>query len=448
MVAGDHHGPLVAREPPLPGDHGPAGGHVLFQLAAPVGEHVVWSRAEGVRGTQPDAAGRGHARRDAADPRFEERRGQDRPDHRPACRDPARLHRGRAPRPGKQRLRVLQLRRGQANQPGDRIHAVPRLPGRFRHPPLHRRSPPPLAARAAAAQAAIDLYGPDDPAVPFADRAAEVATEIRLLQAIKTELAAHAAAREAACRSVDAGQIAGTLPGLAEVGGPAMTAIMGKPGLFLGGHHFMSFLGLAPRASETGETDRKGEPMTKAGPSLGRATMIRAADTARKLDPQLARISCTQMTERGASHLKACCVVAGHLALRLDAAMLRGAPYQLRDTDGAPVTPAQARQIIAAHGIPVTRQKKAVVTDREPVPATGREELTTRLLKGLCEWCEHRAPVEIHQVGRLADLAARPGRPQPGWAHLMATMRRKTLVVCTSCHKAIHAGQLTAASPQ
>ena len=202
---------------------------------------------------------------------------------------------------------------------------------------------------AAAAQAAIELYGPDDPAVPFADLAAEVATEIRLLQAIEAELTAHAAAREAAYRTVDPAQIARTLPGLAEVGGPAMTAIMGKPGRFPGGHHFKSFLGLAPRASETGQTDRKGEPMTKAGPSLGRATMIRAADTARKLDPQLARIYYTQMTERGASHLKACCVVAGHLALRLHTAMLRGAPYQLRDTDGTPITPGQARQIIAAN---------------------------------------------------------------------------------------------------
>ena len=208
---------------------------------------------------------------------------------------------------------------------------------------------PRAAQWAAAAQAAIELYGPDDPAVPFADLAAEVATEIRLLQAIQAELAAHAAARENAYQKADPAQIARTLPGLAEVGGPAMTAIMGKPGRFPTGHHFKSFLGLAPRASETGETDRKGEPMTKAGPSLGRATMIRAADTARKLDPQLARIYHTQMTERGASHLKACCVVAGHLALRLHAAMLRGTPYQLRDTDGTPITPGQARQIIAAN---------------------------------------------------------------------------------------------------
>jgi group II intron reverse transcriptase/maturase len=91
-------------------------------------------------------------------------------------------------------------------------------------------------------------------------------------------------------------------------------------------------------------------------------------------------------------------------------------------------------------GIPLIRQKKAVLTDLQPVPATGRKELTTRLLARRCEWCEQHDTVEIHQVRRLADLTS-PGRPQPAWAHLMATMRRKTLVVCTPCHQAIHAGQ-------
>lgn len=200
-----------------------------------------------------------------------------------------------------------------------------------------------------AAQAAVDLYGPDDPAVPFADLAAEVATEVRVLRALGDELAAHAAAREDAYRRADPGQLARSLPGLAEVGGPAMTAVMGRPGRFATGHHFKSFLGLAPRASETGESDRKGEPMTKAGPTLGRSVMVRAADAARRVDPQLARIYYVQMTERGANHLKACCVVAGHLALRLHATMTRGTAYQLRDTDGTPVTPAQARQVIAEH---------------------------------------------------------------------------------------------------
>ena len=58
MVAGDHHRPLVAGQPPLPGDHGPAGAQALFGLAAPVGEHpgiagmdqdVVHGRVAGLR---------------------------------------------------------------------------------------------------------------------------------------------------------------------------------------------------------------------------------------------------------------------------------------------------------------------------------------------------------------------------------------------------------------
>ena len=96
--------------------------------------------------------------------------------------------------------------------------------------------------------------------MPFADLAAEVATEIRLLQAIEAELAAHAAAREDAYRQVDPGQIARTLPGLAEIGGPAMTAIMGKPGRFPGGHHFKSYPGPGP----PGQRDRRDRPQGRA----------------------------------------------------------------------------------------------------------------------------------------------------------------------------------------
>jgi len=95
-------------------------------------------------------------------------------------------------------------------------------------------------------------------------------------------------------------------------------------------------------------------------------------------------------------------------------------------------------------GIPLIRQKKAILTDRQPVPAAGRKELTIRLLTRRCEWCQQRAQVEIHQVRALADLT-RPGRPQPEWAHLMAAMRRKTLVVCACCHRTIHNGQPNAA---
>ena len=109
----------------------------------------------------------------------------------------------------------------------------------------------------------------------------------------------HADAREAAYAAVDPAALARSLPGLAEVGGPALVATMGDPARFARGKQFRSFTGLVPRASETGDTDRKGQPMSKAGSSLLRTTLVRAADTARKQDPQLARIYHTQMVERG-----------------------------------------------------------------------------------------------------------------------------------------------------
>ena len=87
--------------------------------------------------------------------------------------------------------------------------------------------------------------------------------------------------------------------------------------------------------------------MSKAGPSLLRATFFRAADTARRQDPQLARIYYQQMTQRGVTHLKACCVVAGHLAERAWTVLNRGTPYVIRDYNGNPVTPAEAKKIIA-----------------------------------------------------------------------------------------------------
>jgi transposase len=200
----------------------------------------------------------------------------------------------------------------------------------------------------AAAEAAVELYG-DHPAVPYDELAAEVATEVRLLRAIQGELAAHAAAREQHYLQVDPRQIARSLPGFAEISAPVLIAAMGRPGRFRDGTRFKSYAGLAPRASETGETDRKGQPMSKAGPSLLRATLFRAADTARRQDPQLARIYYLQMTERGATHLKACCVVAGHLAERAWTVLNRATPYLICDNNGNPVTAEQARQIIAAN---------------------------------------------------------------------------------------------------
>jgi transposase len=234
----------------------------------------------------------------------------------------------------------------------------------------------------AAAQAAVELYG-DHPAMPFTDLAAEVATEVRLIRAIDAEMADHAKERETAYRWADPGQLARTLPGLSEIGGPALAAVIGEASRFPTGAHFKSYLGLTPRASETGETDRKGQPMSKAGSRLLRTTLIRAADHARRQDPQLAKIYHQQMVERGAGHLKALCVVAARLAERAWTVMHRRMPYTLCDTTGEPITADQAGKIITEKWTVPTqvrarrRSRKTIVGKAPQRVLTGQDKSHT-----------------------------------------------------------------------
>jgi hypothetical protein len=87
---------------------------------------------------------------------------------------------------------------------------------------------------------------------------------------------------------------------------------------------------------------------------------------------------------------------------------------------------------------------EAVITDRIPERvAYPHKELPLRLLQGRCEICEATEDVVVHHIRKLADLG-QPGPSQPAWVKLMAKRRRKTLVVCTACHHAIHTEHPTA----
>ena len=89
-------------------------------------------------------------------------------------------------------------------------------------------------------------------------------------------------------------------------------------------------------------------------------------------------------------------------------------------------------------GIPLKRQKHAVLTDRWATgPVYPHKELVRRLRAGRCELCGRTDDIQVHHVRSLADLD-RPGHPQPPWAQVMAKRRRKTLVVCGDCHDHIH----------
>ncbi|PNM27306.1 RNA-directed DNA polymerase [Yersinia enterocolitica] len=63
----------------------------------------------------------------------------------------------------------------------------------------------------------------------------------------------------------------------------------------------------------------------------------------------------------------------------------------------------------------------------------------SRLLAQTCELCgDTDGPFEVHHIRRLSDLN-QPGRQnKPIWVKIMASRRRKTIVVCVRYHEDIH----------
>jgi len=217
-----------------------------------------------------------------------------------------------------------------------------------------------------AAHLALELYG-DHPARAFDDRAAEVVTEVRLLRATEGELPAHESAREQAYRQVDPDQLARSLPGVAAVGGPALAALVGDARRFPDGASFRSFTGLAPRASETGETDRKGQPMSKAGPS---PAPHHPAPRRRDRPPPRPPSSPASTTSRSSSAAPAISRLSAWSPPTWASAPGRfsfAAPnYELRDVDGTLVTPEEAKALAARWKVPdEVRQRRRQQEEQE-----------------------------------------------------------------------------------
>jgi group II intron reverse transcriptase/maturase len=84
------------------------------------------------------------------------------------------------------------------------------------------------------------------------------------------------------------------------------------------------------------------------------------------------------------------------------------------------------------------------------VPLPQRHQILDRLRANACELCgyqsEDSSQFEVHHVRKLKDIKqkyAKRGDHVPNWVLAMCALRRKTLVVCQPCHRAIHSGQNT-----
>lgn len=183
--------------------------------------------------------------------------------------------------------------------------------------------------------------------VDFAGLQAEIAIEIDVMKAnmaARSELNRRIEALYAELQPVD---VLRTIPGVGRHLAPVLFGLFHSAERFRSQRHFRGFCGLFPRRSDSGGAERPGQKITQGGNNRIKCALILAADTARKIDPDLAEVYWRMMTGKGHHHKQALCAVANRLVNRIYSVMRSGRPYVLRDHEGCEISVAQAKALIA-----------------------------------------------------------------------------------------------------
>jgi len=195
----------------------------------------------------------------------------------------------------------------------------------------------------AAAEATLALWG--DEGLDFVALADDIAAEARIALGLSEEIHELEERITVLYRAADPDQIVRSAPGVGKVLAAQIRGRLGDPDRFTSLAAARSFSGLVPRHHASGTTDHHGGP-TKQGDVCLREALFMAADHARKVDPTLAARYQRLMTDTARHHTAALCTIAAVLLTRIVACLRSGQPYQLRDVDGRPITPAEGRSIV------------------------------------------------------------------------------------------------------
>lgn len=215
----------------------------------------------------------------------------------------------------------------------------------------------------------VALWGtPDGAAAPHIDHAlflVEVQAELDIWETLACH---HQELRERLWqlyRQEDPEQLLLSIKGVGREGAPVYLFLIGDVTRFPNVAAFRSWSGLVPRVEQSGQVDKKGLHITRAGPALIKKFAFLGANTARQYDPQLGRLYYDQMVHKGKHHNQAVCACATHLLGRIYAVLREKRPYTLRDVDDRAIEGQEARRIIATrYHVPEEVRQRSRQRDR------------------------------------------------------------------------------------
>lgn len=210
----------------------------------------------------------------------------------------------------------------------------------------------------------------------FAALATDIATEAGNVVHHRAQLADLEARMGPLAQAADPGQVIASVPGVGPVLRAVLAARLGDIGRFHSLGAVRAFTGLVPKESSSGTVVHQ-HGLTKAGDPLLREALFRAADGARKIDPQLAA-TYQRLIHSGRHHNSALCHIATRLVTRLASCMASHQQYVIRDLAGAPVTRQEGKHLVATRYQVDPAIRAANKTKRQAQNLKGRTATTPR----------------------------------------------------------------------
>jgi transposase len=174
----------------------------------------------------------------------------------------------------------------------------------------------------------------------------EVLQEVELLRILNRNIAELEKRSEILYQQVHPSNALRSIPGIGLTLAPLLAGVIARTGRFRNERQIRGFCGLFPTKNASGGMERPGQRITQSGSNRLKRALYLAADTARKIDPDLASVYWRMMVKKGHHHKQALCAVATRLVNRIYKTMKTGQPYVIRAPDGREISIAEAKQIV------------------------------------------------------------------------------------------------------
>ena len=195
--------------------------------------------------------------------------------------------------------------------------------------------------------AAVETHRLHGTAVDFRLLQMEVALEVDRLRLIEAQLTRLGREVEKLYAKLHPSDALRSIPGIGVALGPLVLGVLHEAGRFAGLHQLRGFCGMFPKVNSSGGVNQPGQAITQSGNNRIKRALYLAADAARRIDPELAAVYWRLMVRKGHHHKQALCAVATRLVNRIGKVLRTGEDYELRDTDGTPISVAQGKAIVA-----------------------------------------------------------------------------------------------------